>query len=150
MTADGLMKKMGMKAHEENGAFLEAHYKHDGDGRAASGSIYYYVAADEYSEFHRIDCDEYWCYAEGSPLEVWMIDREGKLSIRLLGVEDGCEPMLYIPKGTIFASRHTGNCEDGTFLTCVTVPRFDYAGFTLIEKSEMLEKYPETVKFYTI
>lgn len=148
MTADELMKRMGMRPHEENGAYIEKHYTHSGEDRAASGSIYYYVAADEYSEFHTIDCDEYWCYAAGSALEVWIIDICGRLSIRQLGIGDGCDPMIYIPKGAVFASRHRKGCTDGTFLSCITVPRFDYKGFTVLSKDEMLEKYPETEEFY--
>ena len=148
MTAKELMQKYSMEDHVENGAFVERHYEHTGPGRAASGSIYYYVSADESTEFHRIDCDEYWCYAEGSPLEIWQVDESGRISVSLLGVEDGCEPVVYLRSGVIFASRHPKGCADGTFLSCITVPRFTYEGFTMFTKETMLKDYPQIAEFY--
>ena len=149
MTAKELTERFGMSAHPENGAFIERHYAHEGSGRAASGSIYYYVAPGELTQFHVIDCDEYWCYAEGSALEVWIVDpADGSVAVKRLGADAGCEPCVYIRRGLIFASRHGDKVADGTFLTCITVPRFDYVGFTIIPEGEMREKYPKTAKFF--
>lgn len=146
MTAEELVKRFGMSAHAEKGAYIEKHYEHT-DGRAASGSIYYYVGADELTEFHVIDCDEYWCYTEGAPLEVWLVSPEG-ITVKNLGVEENCEPFVYVPKGTVFASRHAADSNGGTFLTCITVPRFDPAGFQLVPKEELLKNHPEAEEFY--
>ena len=148
MTAEELMRRFSMEAHIENGSFIERHYASDGSTRAASGSIYYYVAPDERTEFHKIDCDEYWCYAKGSPLDVWLVREDGGVSVHKLGVEDGCEPLLYVPKGVIFASKHAERFTEGTFLSCITVPRFCYEGFTMLKKEEMLQKYPAVSGFY--
>lgn len=148
MTAKELMQKNAMEAHVENGAFLEKHYENKEPGRPASGSIYYYVDCDEITEFHQIDCDEYWCYTLGSPLELWLVDETGEITVKKLGVEDGCEPFVYVKKGTIFASRHEKPETDGTFLICLTVPRFSSDGFTLIPKDEMIKRYPQSAEFY--
>ena len=149
MTAEELVKHFGMSAHPENGAYVEKHYAHPGPGRAASGSIYYYVGATELTEFHVIDCDEYWCYTEGSALEVWLVDASsGLVTVKLLGTDDGCVPLIYIPQGTVFASKHPKGSSEGTFLTCVTVPRFDPAGFTMISRDEMLSRFPSVKEFY--
>lgn len=51
MRADELIKKYGMEEHIENGSFIERHYEEKVLKRAASGSIYYYVAAGEHTEF---------------------------------------------------------------------------------------------------
>ena len=148
MTAEELCRRFAMEPHPEHGAFSERHYEHLGKGRPASGSIYYYVAPDERTDFHRIDCDEYWCYNGGSPLELWVIAPDGGVSVRRLGIEDGCEPFVYLPKGAIFASRHGEAVTEGTFLTCITVPRFQYEGFELFEKEEILAEYPQVKGFY--
>ena len=149
MTAKELTERFGMSAHPENGAFIERHYAHEGSGRAESGSIYYYVGPEELTAFHVIDCDEYWCYAEGSALEIWIVDpADGRVEVKCLGVDGGCEPFVYIRRGLIFASRHRDKSADGTFITCITVPRFDYEGFTMIPDSEVREKYPLTEKFF--
>lgn len=143
-----LMKRYSMEEHVENGSFIERHYENTAPGRPASGSIYYYVAAGETTEFHCIDCDEYWCYAEGAPLEIWQFAPDSSLTVSLLGVGEGCEPAVYIPSGTVFASKHPSGSAGGTFLTCITVPRFSYDGFTLIPREQMLSQYPESSLFF--
>ena len=95
-----------------------------------------------------IDCDEYWCYTEGAPLDVWTVSPDGSVAVHRLGVAEGCEPLLYVPQGVIFASRHSAGCTEGTFLTCITVPRFTYEGFTMFTKAEMLARFPETAAFF--
>lgn len=149
MTAKELTARFSMDPHAENGTFLERHYEHSGPERAASGSIFYYVAPGERTKFHSIDCDEYWIYNEGAPLELWQIAPDGALSVRLLGTEEGCEPFIHVPKGNIFASRHRDEKpEDGTFITCVTVPRFTYEGFTLFEDGDVQKQYPQLKPFF--
>lgn len=148
MTSEELAKKFGMKVHEENGLFVENHYKHVGDGRPASGSIYFYVDAEEKTAFHRIDCDEYWIFNAGATLEVWIIMPDGKLQIRNCGITDDAEPTIYVPKGVIFASRHAKGTNEGTFLTCITVPRFRYEGFELFTQDQILTQYPQLSAFF--
>lgn len=143
-----LAKRFGMKVHEEKGLFIERHYENKNEKRADSGSIYYFVDKDEKTDFHKIDCDEYWCYNAGSTLELWIIDLDGKLIIRKCGIAEDAEPTIYIPKGAIFASRHAKNCNDGTFITAITVPRFEYEGFELFSKEEMIKKYPIISRFW--
>lgn len=147
MTAEELAKRFDMQIHAENGSFCECHYIHEGEGRARSGSIYYYVGPTERTKFHRIDCDEYWNYVEGSTLEICLLQENGEMTMRKLGVEAGAEPLIYVPKGTIFASRHARPVTEGTFITCITVPRFTYDGFTLISDEDMLTKYPQVALF---
>ena len=148
MKASDLIQKFAMEEHPENGAYVECHYISEIEGRADSGSIYYYVAPGEKTEFHRIDCDEYWCYNAGATIELWVIDNNGMLQKKLLGITDGAEPMVFFRRGEIFASRLSKDSDDGTFVTCVTVPRFTYDGFELFEKEKMVEMYPEAAGFW--
>lgn len=137
-----------MVAHPENGAFTELDCGESGEGRLPSGAIYYYVAPGEHTGFHRIDCGEYWCWHAGAPLEVWMIDRDGHICIRRLGTEDGCDPIVYFPAGVIFAARAEAQAQDGTFISCITVPHFTYDGFELFEDKDILGKYPDVAPFF--
>ena len=146
MRAEELISRYSMEAHQEHGLFIENHYFHEG-GRAASGSIYYYVAPGERTEFHRIDCDEYWCFNAGTTLELWVIGLDGKLEIKRCG-NDGGEPCVRFAAGEIFASRLPEDAPDGAFITCITVPRFTYEGFEMIDKAHMTETYPETADFW--
>lgn len=148
ITAAELMRRFDMQAHPENGSFIEKHYPAEPGTRAESGSIYYYVAPGERTAFHRIDCDEYWCYAFGSSLEVWEIMPDGVLTVHRLGIDEGCEPMIFLRRGSIFASRNPASAQDGTFLSCVTVPRFSYEGFEMFSEREITDRCPQTLPFF--
>ena len=148
MRADKLIRKYNMEKHPEHGVFIERHYADHENPRPASGSIYYYVAPGEHTEFHRIDCDEYWCHNAGSNLEIWVINQAGRLEQRICGAEGNAEPCVRFDKGEIFASRLPENAPDGAFVTCITVPRFTYDGFEVISKEKMIQDYPETEKFW--
>ncbi|MBP5469818.1 MAG: cupin domain-containing protein, partial [Candidatus Riflebacteria bacterium] len=89
-----------------------------------------------------------WCYNAGSTVELWIINSDGKLIIRKCGITEDAEPTIYIPSDAIFASRHSANCNDGTFITAITVPRFKYEGFELFSKEEILKKYPFVSSFW--
>ena len=148
MNALELRDKYHMKPHEENGNYRECHYIYKGEGRAPSGSSYFYTAPGEVTLFHKIDCDEYWSFNAGSPVDIWIIDEEGKLEIRKLGLEEDADPVVYMPKGAIFASKNRDLDGDGTFFTCITVPRFDYKGFELIDKKTVTALCPEAEAFF--
>lgn len=147
MTANELAKLYKMQPHEENGTYVERHYVDDSDKRPHSGSIYYFLGSKEKAQFHILDCDEYWAYVAGSDLELWLI-KDGKLTQKTLGTGDGKEPLIYIPQGTIFGAKHFGNPTDGTFLSCITVPRFEYKGWRLVEQKELEQLCPQAKSFF--
>ena len=138
-----------MQGHEENGLYLEQHYLNESSSRAASGSTLFYVPKGESTLFHRIDCDEYWCYHAGAPLETWTISPDGKLNIEKLGIDEGCKPFIYFPKGAVFGSRSPKSSGDGTFFTCITVPRFSYSTFELLDREQVTALCPGADAFWT-
>lgn len=150
MRADELLARFRLEPHVEGGSFreldaLEGRFA----GRAPSGAIYYYLGAEEHSEFHVLDSDEYWLWHAGSTLEVWEVDGDGGMRVRCLGLEEGAEPCVLLPAGTIFGARHLrGAVEDGTLVSCVTAPRFSYEHYRILPRAEMLEKYPASAAFY--
>ena len=148
MRADELIKRYSMSDHVENGLFVERHYIDDSGERPASGSIFYYVAPGERTAFHKIDCDEYWCYNAGCTLELWVIGLDGKLRVLSCGTGEGAEPFVRFAKGEIFASRLPEDAHDGAFITCITVPRFSYDGFEMFTKDQIIALCPQTEKFW--
>ncbi len=147
MRGEDLAKLYKMQPHEENGSFVERHYLTTSQKRADSGAIYYFLGNKEKALFHQIDCDEYWAYVTGADLELWLITK-GKLQKQILGLGQGKEPLIYIPKGTIFGAKHLADAEDGTFLSCITVPRFEYQGWRLVERDEIVKINPLTSDFF--
>lgn len=149
--AKDLIKNYKMEKHEENGIFIECNEKSNptkNNERPSSGFIYYYVSPGEKTQFHKIDCDEYWSHNAGSTLEIWTVDKNGNLNIKHCGTEKRAEPTILFKKGEIFASKLPKTSIDGSFITCITVPRFNYEGFKIIEKEEIIKKYPKTKKFW--
>lgn len=148
MEIQKLTEKYNMKPHEENGSYSECNYQFSEEGRAPSGSAYFYTPPGETTLFHRIDCDEYWSYNAGSSLEVWIVFPDGTLEIKKLGTDEDAEPLLFFPKGVVFGSRSLDKNGEGTFFSCVTVPRFSYDGFELVEKGEVTELCPDAERFW--
>lgn len=148
MNAKDLADMYPMISHEENGRFLEWQYADEGPGRPASGSIYYYLGPKETAKFHVIDCDEYWAWHAGTPLELWSIRPDGTLTKHMLGTGQGMQPLVWFRAGEVFGARHLAGAQDGTFLSCITVPRFDYRGWRLVERDEAVRLCPAAAEFY--
>ena len=148
MKAKELNRKYCREDHIERGTFVELGQSRRNGVRDPHGAIYYYVPAGETTVFHKIDCDEYWCYHEGAPLEVWMIHPTGQVSVVKLGTRADCEPLLLLEKGVVFAAKSSKDASDGTFLSCITAPRFQQQGLTLFSPEEIQRQYPQAAAFF--
>jgi len=149
MRADELAARFSLEPHVEGGSFVEMNEAvPEGMERAPSGVIYYHLGSGEHSDFHVLDSDEYWLWHAGSTLEIWIVGDDGSMCIRRLGAEKGAEPCILIKAGVVFGARHTAGAGDGTFVSCVTVPRFSYEHYRILPKTEMLEKYPDSSAFF--
>ncbi len=140
--AEALKRAYDLERHVEGGWFSEVYTApFEKDDRALAGSIYFLLDASEISHFHQIDCDEIWYYHEGCGMRITLL-YDGSVHRLLLGgeVRNGERAMVVIPKGGIFAAENLR--EDGyTFVSCATVPKFDYTGFRLVNKSELQAEY---------
>ncbi len=70
-------------------------------------------------------------------------------AVEKLGIDEGCKPFIYFPKGAVFGSRSPKSSADGTFFTCITVPRFSYDGFELLDREQVTALCPEADAFWT-
>ena len=148
MKANDLCKNYPMQEHVEHGRFFSINPAPEKDTRPASGCIYYYYYPSSSSEFHSIDCDEYWVFNAGASLDLWLISREGALTVKRLGLNPGEDPAFCVKAGTVFAGRHPFKSEDGTFMTMITVPRYTDDGFKHYKKEDVLELCPAAVDFW--
>ena len=149
-TADAavLAERLGMSPQEEGGLVKENHYPSEGSGRPASGQAYYYFKPDVPTAFHTLDCDEYWVYHAGDDLEVWIIDPEGRAEIRRFGTSEGAELCIYLKKGVAFAARPVNPDSTGTMISAITVPRFTYEGFNLLDREQVISLCPKAKAFF--
>ena len=72
LTAQDIIKMLGLKPHPEGGHFRETFRDSTQatDGRTASTAAYYLLARGERSHWHRVDAAEIWHWYAGAPLQL--------------------------------------------------------------------------------
>jgi len=111
--------------------------------RSFSTAIYFLLPAGTFSAFHRIQSDECWHFYEGGPLNIYVLNQQGALSIIKLGNDlPGGETFQgVVPAGCWFASKPA--TENGYSLVgCTVSPGFDFADFELADATELSAMYP--------
>lgn len=143
--ANYFIEKLNMTPHVEGGYFKENILSQDefNSDKKLYSSIYFLLRTGEVSNFHRLTADELWYYHAGESLTIYMIDKEGKLITKKLGIniEEGEEPQVLVEKGCIFGSAM--NEEGFALVGCMVAPAFTYEDFELFKREDLLEKYPQ-------
>ena len=109
------------------------------DGRAGGTAILFLLQAGERSHWHTVDAEEMWLWQSGEPLTLMIAPGdEGPVEdIRLGGdVMAGDSLQGFVPTMAWQAAEALapGEGAHGYSLgSCVVVPGFDFAGFTLAE-----------------
>lgn len=135
-----LIRFLGLQPHPEGGHFLEAFRSErtlqpprERGPRAAATHIYFLLASDERSRWHRLTSDEVWHFYEGSPLDLFTIAPAAtRIEHRRLGPLEAAFPTLAVPAGTWQAARSTGGY---TLAGCTVAPGFEYADFELLQRN---------------
>jgi hypothetical protein len=131
LTARDVIARLGLKPHPEGGHYRETFrdpQTSDGN-RAASTAIYFLLARDERSHWHRVDAVEIWHYYAGSALTLRIADGNGVRAIRLgSDLAAGEQPQAVVPAHAWQAAECTG---DWTLAGCTVAPGFDFAKFEL-------------------
>lgn len=112
--------------------------------RSASTAIYFLLAEEDFSAFHRIAADELWHFYAGSGLIVYVIDPEGSYSELHLGdvFEAGEVFQAVVKAGSWFASR-LKDPAGFALVGCTVAPGFDFADFELAKRAELTAAYPK-------
>jgi uncharacterized protein len=132
MTADEIIRHLGLAPHPEGGHFRETFRDRrtmDG-GRAASTAIYFLLRRGERSRWHKIDAAEIWHWYAGAPLTLSIAgDGARRQTVRLgNNFESGEAPQAIVPAG---AWQQAESAGDWTLAGCTVAPGFEFAGFTL-------------------
>lgn len=130
-TAAEIIAQLDLKPHPEGGHYRETFRDAacDADGRAASTAIYFLLARNERSHWHRIDAVEVWHFYAGDPLVLRIADQTGTRNVTL-GDEifAGAQPHAIVPAQAWQAAETTG---DWTLVGCTVSPGFDFAMFEM-------------------
>jgi predicted cupin superfamily sugar epimerase len=124
VTADEIIRRLGLRPHPEGGHFAETF-------RAAeSTAIYFLLKANERSHWHRVNADETWHHYAGAPLELSMSEDGKSVRHLRLGSDFGIgeQPQATVPRHVWQAARSLGAW---TLVGCTVAPAFEYSGFEL-------------------
>ena len=106
--------------------------------RAASTAIYFLLAGDQFSAFHRLRSDELWHFYAGSSLVVHVIEPGGNYRQLLLGSNYAADEQFQavVPAGCWFGSSLR---QPDTFalVGCTVAPAFDFADFEMAKRDEL-------------
>lgn len=146
MDARFWVRKLGLKRHPEGGYYRETHRSDmqidvPGLGKRSAGTaIYYLLERGRFSAFHRIKSDEIWHFYAGSPLALYVIDRQGRLQEMTL---DRNAPQAVIQAGCWFAASTEGRYS---LVGCTVAPGFDFRDFEMAKREELALRYPKHAK----
>jgi hypothetical protein len=135
-SAADLIEQLGLAAHPEGGWYKETWRGDAGpDGRAQGTAILFLLRAGEASHWHTVDAAELWLWQAGDPVELRLAASDaGPVRSVILGgdVARGQHLQGLVAPGEWQASRPFGEpCHGYSLVSCVVVPGFDFAGFTL-------------------
>jgi predicted cupin superfamily sugar epimerase len=153
-TVRRIVERFELVPHPEGGYFREVYrsatrLEHPGipagvpAERTAGTLIYFLLSGKDFSAFHRVRfSDEIWHLYAGGPLELHLIDADGRLERRELtsNVLEG-EPTAMVPAGTWQSARLA---EGASFALggCSVAPGFDYEDFEMPTAGELIKRYP--------
>jgi predicted cupin superfamily sugar epimerase len=148
------IQRLQLQPHPEGGWYRQTYRapltlphaalpSHPGD-RAASTAIYFLLAGDQFSAFHRLRSDEVWHFYAGSELIVHVIGPDGTYSEILLGndMQASQQFQAVVPSGCWFGSslRHP---DTYALVGCTVAPGFDFADFEMAKRAELIAHYPQ-------
>lgn len=130
-SADEVIRQLKLEPHPEGGHYRETFRDAPVEGaRSASTSIYYLLAKDEVSHWHRVDAVEIWHWYGGAPLKLSIAPADKPSSNFLLGDDliSGQHPQIMVPKYYWQSARSLG---EWTLVGCTVAPGFEFLGFEM-------------------
>jgi predicted cupin superfamily sugar epimerase len=132
LSATDVARLLRLAPHPEGGFYRET-FRDEVQitkGRAASTAIYYLIAQDQISAWHRVDATEVWHFYAGAPLELTISASGVDATTHRLGHDliAGERPQLIVPASHWQSAR---TCGEWTLVGCTVAPGFEFATFEL-------------------
>jgi uncharacterized protein len=130
--AKEIIRLLSLERHPEGGWFRQTWRAPAAPGeRAASTHIYFLLAVDEVSQWHRIDAEEIWHWYGGAPLVLTSATPEGRSPKAVtLGPDLRAGHLFH----HVVEAHHWQAAEPlgaWSLMGCTVAPGFDFAGFEL-------------------
>ncbi|MBD3408642.1 MAG: hypothetical protein GF419_00400 [Ignavibacteriales bacterium] len=153
-TAHYWIERLELTPHPEGGYFREVYQSDEaiaaealperyGSPRSFAASIYFLLAGENFSAFHRLKTDELWHRYDGGGVRLHEIQPGGEYRLHKLGVdfENGERPFAWIKRRSWFAAE-TASPSAFALVGCVTAPGFRFEDFELAEREELIADFP--------
>ena len=134
------IEKLQLEPHPEGGYYRQL-YGNDADGKKDISTIYYMLTDSDISAFHRLHgVTEIWYHHAGAPLDLYVIDTEGNLTVHNLSPDDEMQVVI-LPEQWFAAEipSKKGFCLVG----CAVAPAFSFENFELGHKDALLQQFPQ-------
>jgi len=177
-TAEYWIKRLRLLPHPEGGYYRETYRSPEtivkshippryNGRRALATAIYFLLRGSQFSAFHRLKSDEIWHFYEGTPLNIFILEKRGTLKKIKLGLnpETGEQPQAVIKANSWFAAglanRKSEIASHGlvrpwrknrkfyALIGCTVAPGFDFADFELGDREVLCRKFPEHRRLIT-
>ena len=140
-----LIRRLGLEPHPEGGFYRETYRSEErvqrgvpSVERAAATAIYYLLADDAYSAWHRIQSDELWHF------HVHVLEDDGTVRTHRLGHAAEDEMAVYqavVPAGRWFAAERVAGAHGYALVGCTVAPGFEFSEFELAEGHVLLKSH---------
>ena len=155
MNSFNIIDKLNLQAHPEGGYYKEI-YRSKGIIRTSSLSqdikgernystaIYFLLAKNQFSAFHKIKQDEIWHFYSGTTLLLHTINIKGEYKLIRIGQNLKNEEhfQYVVPAGTLFASE-VEDKNSFSFCGCTVSPGFDFKDFQMPSRKDLIKSYPK-------
>ncbi len=133
--AKALIEALRLVPHPEGGWYRETWRAPAAkDERSPATAILFLLEAHQRSHWHKVDAAELWLWNAGDPLMLSLsADERGPVGDIRLGpdVLAGDNPQYLVQPGEWQAAAPLPGKRGFTLVSCVVVPGFEFAGFTL-------------------
>jgi predicted cupin superfamily sugar epimerase len=141
-----LIETLQLQPHPEGGWYRETFrspqaVRREADGALRGGltTIFFLLAGDGISRWHRVRSDEAWHHYEGGPLELLSFAPDGTQATSVRLGADVASRMHVVPASWWQAARP---CGDYALVGCSVGPGFDFADFALLGDLPAAERPP--------
>ena len=165
ISADKLIKLLGLKPHPEGGYFREAYSSDEMIGKAAlpkryewnrrnGTAIFYLLTREAFSAIRRIKTDEVYHFYLGDPVELTQLLTDGSGRVTMLGNDiaagahvqivafaAGAHVQIVVSRGTWHGAQLVEGGNYALLRTTVS-PGFEFADFEIRHRTDLTRSYP--------
>lgn len=148
-TVNSLVDDLKLLPHPEGGFYREMYrsptiVSANGAGqKSAYTSIYYLLASEDFSSWHRIKSDETWYFHSGCDVSIYFFDENKALQTIQLGLDSKCLQAT-IPANTWFSAKPISQ-NSFCLVSCAVAPGFEFADFEIGQRDSLLKEFDHSL-----